>query len=152
MRGCAVYSCRLGPVRIDYEDGAVTGLKILQEPAGAGEPNGLTQLVRRQLEEYLDGAREDFDFPMEPRGTEFQRRVWAALREIPYGETRSYGDIARAIGRPQAVRAVGAANGKNPLWIAVPCHRVVGSGGQLTGYAGGLELKKQLLELEGALC
>ena len=152
MSGFAVYTTRLGPARIDYEDGAVTGLKILAEPAGPGEPNGLTELVWRQLEEYLDGARRGFDFPMEPRGTDFQRRVWAALGEIPYGETRSYGDIARAIGRPKAARAVGAANGKNPVWIAVPCHRVVGSGGRLTGYAGGLELKQKLLELEGVQC
>lgn len=104
-----------------------------------------------QLSEYFAGERRAFDLPLAPAGTAFQRRVRAALLQIPYGELRSYREIARAIGQPNAVRAVGAANGRNPLPIVVPCHRVVGSDGSLTGFAGGLEVKRRLLELEGAL-
>jgi methylated-DNA-[protein]-cysteine S-methyltransferase len=104
-----------------------------------------------QLAEYFRGDRRRFDLPLAPRGTDFQREVWRALADIPYGETRSYSEIARAIGRPRAVRAVGAANGRNPLPIVVPCHRVIGSDGSLTGFAGGLSAKTCLLELEGAL-
>jgi methylated-DNA-[protein]-cysteine S-methyltransferase len=104
-----------------------------------------------QLSEYFDGKRQTFDMPLEPTGTEFQQDVWCALKRIPFGKLRSYGEIAREIGRPSAVRAVGAANGRNPLPIIVPCHRVIGSDGSLTGFAGGLAMKKQLLTLEGAL-
>ena len=104
-----------------------------------------------QLEEYFAGERDTFDLPLAAGGTEFQRAVWAALADIPYGELRSYRDIATAIDKPAAVRAVGAANGRNPLPIVVPCHRVIGSDGSLTGFAGGLEAKTRLLQLEGAL-
>ena len=104
----------------------------------------------RQLEEYFAGRRRTFDLPLAPEGTPFQRDVWKALRAIPYGETQSYGDIARRIGRPKAVRAVGAANGANPISIVVPCHRVIGADGSLTGYGGGLPRKKKLLALERA--
>jgi len=105
----------------------------------------------RQLREYFAGKRRVFDLPLAAEGTDFQKSVWAALSEIPYGEMRSYGDIARVIGNPKAVRAVGGANGKNPLSIIVPCHRVIGSDGSLTGFGGGLSIKKKLLGLEGAL-
>ena len=101
-----------------------------------------------QLEEYFRGERQVFDLPLAPEGTDFQRRVWAQLEQIPYGQTRSYGQIAAAIGQPRASQAVGAANGRNPLSIVVPCHRVLGSTGALVGYAGGLERKQALLELE----
>lgn len=101
-----------------------------------------------QLTDYFRGALKQFNLPLRPRGTTFQNRVWAALREIPYGETASYGEIARRIGMPGAARAVGAANGRNPIPIVVPCHRVIGSQGRLTGYGGGLEIKRKLLELE----
>ena len=104
--------------------------------------------IRRQLQEYFDGKRREFDVTLSLEGTEFQRRVWAALREIPYGETVSYGDIARRIDNPRAVRAVGAANGRNPIPIIVPCHRVIGSHGDLTGFGGGLDTKEALLRLE----
>ena len=104
-----------------------------------------------QLEEYFAGRRRRFDLPLDLRGTDFQKRCWRELLKIPYGETRSYADIARAIGNPSAVRAVGLANGQNPMAIIVPCHRVIGSDGSLTGYGGGLETKRKLLELEGAL-
>ncbi len=105
----------------------------------------------RQLEEYFTRRRRQFDLPLAAAGTAFQQSVWQALAAIPYGELRSYRDIAQVIGNPAAVRAVGAANGRNPLPIVVPCHRVIGSNGSLTGFAGGLGIKTYLLELEGAL-
>jgi O-6-methylguanine DNA methyltransferase len=105
----------------------------------------------RQLEEYFAGQRRHFDFPLDLRGTSFQLACWQALLAIPYGETRSYADIARAVGRPQGFRAVGMANNRNPVAIVVPCHRVIASDGSLCGYGGGLEIKRKLLELEGAL-
>jgi methylated-DNA-[protein]-cysteine S-methyltransferase len=105
--------------------------------------------TERQLEEYFGGKRKTFALTLDVAGTDFQRDVWNALLTIPFGETRSYGQIARQIGRPRAVRAVGAASGKNPVSIVAPCHRVVGSTGQLTGFAGGLDVKARLLALEG---
>jgi O-6-methylguanine DNA methyltransferase len=105
----------------------------------------------RQLQEYFAGQRRHFDFPLDLRGTGFQLACWQALLAIPYGETRSYADIARAVGRPQGFRAVGMANNRNPVAIVVPCHRVIASDGSLCGYGGGLEIKRKLLELEGAL-
>ena len=107
--------------------------------------------TRAQLDEYFAGNRQHFDLPLAPSGTTFQKAVWAALSEIPFGEVRSYGDIAKGIGKPSAVRAVGAANSRNPLPVVVPCHRVIGTDGSLTGFAGGLERKRQLLTLEGYL-
>lgn len=104
----------------------------------------------RQLTEYFAGKRREFDLPLDAHGTPFQKRVWNALRRIPYGETRSYGDIARAAGSPKGARAVGMANHNNPIGIVVPCHRVIASDGSLGGYGGGLELKRRLLELEAA--
>ena len=104
--------------------------------------------ARRQLAEYFAGERTDFDLPLDPRGTPFQQRAWLALREIPYGETISYGEQAARLGDPGRARAVGAANGKNPLSIVVPCHRVIGSDGSLTGFGGGLPAKRLLLDLE----
>jgi methylated-DNA-[protein]-cysteine S-methyltransferase len=106
--------------------------------------------AERQLREYFGGTRTQFTLPLDVVGTPFQRQVWEALRSIPYGETRSYAEIADQIGSPRAVRAVGAANGRNPLSIVAPCHRVIGSSGQLTGFAGGLEVKAQLLAFERA--
>lgn len=102
----------------------------------------------RQLDDYFAGTRRAFDLPLDFSGTDFQKQVWAALLAIPFGETRSYADIARAIGRPAACRAVGAANGRNPISIVAPCHRVIGTNGALTGFAGGLEAKQHLLRLE----
>jgi methylated-DNA-[protein]-cysteine S-methyltransferase len=103
-----------------------------------------------QLDEYFAGDRDSFDLPLEPEGTEFQRAVWNALAEIPYGETRSYGQIAASVGRPKAARAVGMANNRNPIAVIVPCHRVIGAGGALVGYAGGLDRKTWLLDHEAA--
>jgi methylated-DNA-[protein]-cysteine S-methyltransferase len=104
--------------------------------------------VRNQLADYFDGQRTTFDVPLAPLGTDFQRRVWRALQDIPYGTTISYGELARRIGTPSASRAVGLANGRNPISIIVPCHRVIGANGTLTGYGGGLERKRLLLSLE----
>jgi len=106
--------------------------------------------TRRQLDEYFDGKRRGFDLPLAPRGTGFQQQVWLALRDIPYGETISYAQLARRLDMPTATRAVGAANGRNPLPIVVPCHRVIGADGSLTGFGGGLPTKRYLLQLEGA--
>ena len=104
-----------------------------------------------QLEEYFAGRRREFTFPLDLRGTEFQRACWQALLKIPYGETRTYADIARMVGRPRGFRAVGMANNRNPIAIVVPCHRVIASDGTLCGYGGGLDIKRKLLQLEGAL-
>ncbi len=132
-------------VRIEFEG----------QQANAGEASLATDPVLEaacaQLREYFAKARHSFELPLDPVGTPFQKSVWAALSQIPYGELRSYRDIAQQIGNAAAVRAVGAANGRNPLPIVVPCHRVIGSDGSLTGFAGGLEAKTVLLQLEGAI-
>lgn len=112
--------------------------------------NAITDEACRQLEAYFDGQLHEFDLPLAPKGTEFQNQVWRALQQVKYGETASYLDIAKAIGNPKAVRAVGMANGRNPIAIVVPCHRIIGSNRTLTGYAGGLPRKQYLLNLEGA--
>ena len=124
----------------DVRFGPLIGANTLETPA-------LCQAAR-QLEEYFGGKRRSFDLPLDARGTPFQRSVWAALLAIPYSETRSYGDIAAAVGNPAACRAVGMANNKNPIAILIPCHRVIGADGVLTGYGGGLEAKRLLLDLE----
>jgi methylated-DNA-[protein]-cysteine S-methyltransferase len=144
------------------EDGAVIRIEFsrgreAQKVASKGtagevevvEDAGRTAEVRRQLEEYFAGSRQEFDLPLSPRGTPFERSVWEELRRIPFGETRSYADVARALGKPAATRAVGRANGANPIPIVVPCHRVIGSNGSLTGFGGGLDAKARLLEIEG---
>jgi methylated-DNA-[protein]-cysteine S-methyltransferase len=112
------------------------------------EETQLHREVKRQLTEYFSGVRKTFELPLAMTGTDFQKRCWSALREIPYGETRSYGDMARAVGSPKAFRAVGMANHRNPIAIIVPCHRVIGSNGSLTGFGGGLDVKAFLLSLE----
>jgi methylated-DNA-[protein]-cysteine S-methyltransferase len=121
------------------------------EDADRNDRNRLLTETTRQLRAYFAGDLRDFDLPLDMQGTPFQKRVWDELLNIPYGKTRSYMQVAVAVGAPQAVRAVGAANGANPVPIVVPCHRVIGSSGKLTGYGGGLPLKKRLLELEGAV-
>jgi methylated-DNA-[protein]-cysteine S-methyltransferase len=108
--------------------------------------------VQRQVNEYSSGKRRDFDFELAAEGPEFEKKVWAALLDIPFGTTTSYGAVAKRIGHPGAARAVGAANGKNPIALIVPCHRVIGSDGSLTGYGGGLPLKRKLLEHEARVC
>ena len=137
----------IGVLRVGYENGAVTSLKRV-ETAERGEENALTEQVFVQLEEYFAGQRWTFVFPFELRGTPFQKKVWAALRDIPYGETRSYKQVAEAVGQEKACRAGGMANNRNPVIIAVPCHRVIGADGGLVGYGGGLDMKQALRELE----
>lgn len=112
------------------------------------ESDSATRPYVRELEEYFGGERRDFSFPLDLRGTDFQLKCWRALLEIPYGETRSYADIARAVGQPRGFRAVGLANNRNPIAIVVPCHRVIASDGTLCGYGGGLDIKQKLLDLE----
>ncbi|MCH6163712.1 methylated-DNA--[protein]-cysteine S-methyltransferase [Streptomyces marispadix] len=146
----------LGALTLVASGEALTGIYFedhLRGPSpgalGPRDPGGFDE-ARRQLEEYFTGERRQFDLPLAPRGEPFRQRVWQLLRHIPYGETRSYGQLARELGDPALAQAVGAANGRNPLSVVVPCHRVVGADGSLTGYAGGLERKRALLELEGA--
>jgi methylated-DNA-[protein]-cysteine S-methyltransferase len=124
-------------------------LRVRIGPMTANNTHPVLLETRIQLEEYFAGRRKSFSVKLDFTGTEFQKSVWNALLTIPYGETRSYAQIATQIGRPKAVRAVGAANGKNPISIIAPCHRVIGSNGKLTGFAGGLEAKTRLLEIEG---
>jgi methylated-DNA-[protein]-cysteine S-methyltransferase len=135
------------------ERGALVALDLeedgpLARRAGVERAPARVAHVRQALEGYFAGTLREFDLELAPGGTEFQERVWAELRRIPYGQTISYGELARRLGNPRAVRAVGRANGRNPIAIVVPCHRVIGSDGSLTGYAGGIERKRFLLELE----
>ncbi|USU06674.1 methylated-DNA--[protein]-cysteine S-methyltransferase [Sphingomonadaceae bacterium OTU29LAMAA1] len=136
----------VGLVAVLWEDD--DPLRVRLGPLAPDDAHPVLMETMRQLRGYFAGEVTTFDLPLDMRGTDFQKSVWAALLAIPYGETRSYGAIAREIGRPGASRAVGAANGRNPLSIVAPCHRVVGTGGHLTGFAGGLEAKAALLALE----
>ncbi|WP_436762201.1 methylated-DNA--[protein]-cysteine S-methyltransferase [Streptosporangium sp. V21-05] len=144
----------LGDLLAVAEDGVLSGLYFEGHLRGPGpEERGTCrdsgfEEVRRQLGEYFAGERTRFELPLAPRGDEFQQRVWRLLMEIPFGETRSYGDLARRLGKASLAQAVGAANARNPVSVIVPCHRVVGANGGLTGYAGGLERKRFLLDLE----
>lgn len=139
-----------GITRISATDTGISGIVFVDDDSVSIEqPNSWTQQAADQLLEYFAGYRTCFDLPLDAKGTDFQHSVWRQLLAIPFGETRSYSDIAIALNNPNAVRAVGLANGKNPISIVVPCHRVIGKNGTLTGYAGGLPRKQQLLELEG---
>jgi methylated-DNA-[protein]-cysteine S-methyltransferase len=162
MHGHVIVDSPIGPLTLVAADGALTGLyldvphsprarhqlgaDVLGPPADpASEPFAA---AADQLAAYFTGQLTEFTVPLAPAGTPFQRRVWAGLREIPYGETWSYGQLAGWIGNPAAVRAVGLANGRNPIAVIIPCHRVIGSDGSLTGYGGGLDRKRYLLDLE----
>ncbi|MGM0784185.1 methylated-DNA--[protein]-cysteine S-methyltransferase [Billgrantia gudaonensis] len=138
----------LGLIRVRADDEGITEVEFVATEDEAPRPSALTARARQQLEEYFSGARQAFDLPLAPRGTDFQRRVWDALATIPFGETRSYAEIAEQLRCKGGQRAVGAANGKNPIAIVVPCHRVIGSDGRLTGYAGGIGRKQWLLAHE----
>ena len=142
------YETMLGSVTFVEEDGALLAISTHRSFEGVIQETKLIKEAYRQFSEYLEGERKEFNLPFKMQGTEFQKRVWKALCDIPYGETRSYKQIAQAIGNPKAVRAVGMANNKNPLLVIVPCHRVIGTNGQLVGYASGLEKKRLLLQLE----
>ncbi len=149
MNNYAIYETVIGKVIIGYEGNKLTKLnKADDDISKEGVKTDFTDKVYRQLIEYFEGKRKTFDIELSLEGTDFQRKVWVALQRIPYGETRSYKDIAIMIESPKASRAVGMANNKNPIGIIVPCHRVIGSSGKLVGYAYGLDMKKQLLELE----
>lgn len=137
----------LGPIAITATDQGISSV-YFRQTEHADQPNQHTTACADQLEEYFSGARLQFDLTLDVKGTAFQQQVWQALQQIPYGQVASYRDIATSINNPKAVRAVGAANGKNPVSIIVPCHRVIGANGSLTGYAGGLERKQHLLQLE----
>lgn len=149
MEGFIVYKSPVGYLAIKYKGNKVISLKkLVAKPKDLGTSTQLTDRVIKQLGEYFAGKRKVFAFPYVLEGTEFQKKVWAELEKIPYGETRSYGQIAKAIGNPKASRAVGMANNRNPIVIVVPCHRVIGSTGKLVGYGGGLKMKEALLNLE----
>lgn len=139
----------LGIAEITGDENGIAKISILdaEVPVSSFIPEHLS-LAISQLNEYFDGKRNDFTFNMNPVGTEFQQKVWKALLDIPFGKTVSYMDLSKKLGDVKAIRAVAAANGKNPLWIVVPCHRVIGTDGSLTGYAGGLWRKKWLIEYE----
>lgn len=146
------YDSPIGTIEIRANGRGITALDFYEnterrEPA---VPNPILEKAKSQLAEYFSGERQAFDLKIEMQGTEFQKSVWRKLLDIPYGQTCSYFDIARKTGNPKAVRAVGAANGKNPIALIVPCHRVIGSDGRLTGYAGGLDRKAWLLQHEAA--
>lgn len=146
-----IFDSPVGPLTLVLSE---TGLRALEfgrrERAEYKADPARLSPWRRQLQEYFDQAREEFTLPLDMQGTDFQKSCWLHLLKIPYGQTRSYRRIAEAIGKPNAVRAVGAANGQNPIAIVVPCHRVIASDGTLCGYGGGLRLKEELLRLEGA--
>jgi methylated-DNA-[protein]-cysteine S-methyltransferase len=159
-RSHVVVSSPIGSLTLVAEDGKLTGLYMdaqahqpgLGTIGAAGDPDAEPfATAARQLAEYFAGRLTTFDLPLAPAGTQFQRRVWSALQTIPYGHTWSYGELARQIGRQTASRAVGLANGKNPIALVIPCHRVIGSDGSLTGYGGGLDRKRFLLDLEAGL-
>lgn len=157
MKHAQTYVLSLGEATVVEEDGRIVMLGLSAKGKVAVPADALCQespILRRaraQLEEYLAGRRRSFDLPLAPSGTDFQRKVWEALTRIPYGETRSYKEIAEAVGCPRGCRAVGLANNRNPISIVIPCHRVIGADGRLVGYGGGLPLKKALLRLEGSL-
>jgi methylated-DNA-[protein]-cysteine S-methyltransferase len=139
----------IGPLLLSAEEGRLSGIAF-DSSAEARSTEPLFLDAEAQLHAYFAGELERFELPLAPRGTAFQLSVWEALREVPYGSTTTYSGLAAALGRPSACRAVGAANGRNPLPVIVPCHRVIGAAGELTGYGGGLERKRLLLALEAA--
>lgn len=156
-----IYECfPLGHMAIGEQNNAISHILFSDRedltrilPSGyIMEETSLIQQAKKQLYEYLNGVRIDFDLPLLPEGTVFQKKVWDALLEIPYGETRSYKEIGERIGSPKGSRAVGLANNRNPISIMIPCHRVIGSNGKLVGYGGGLENKEKLLTLEKRNC
>ncbi len=143
------YDTKIGVITIREDDGKITGVHFGENGQGCEmEETPVICEAIRQLEEYFSGKRKTFDLPLSPQGTDFQQKVWKALQEVPYGKTASYKDIAVRVGNAKACRAVGMANNRNPIAIIIPCHRIVGSSGKLVGYAGGLNIKEELLKLE----
>lgn len=146
------YKSPIGILEIELENDVVLGLKVVESCSEISLRNGYFAEVTKQLDEYFAGKRTRFDLNISPKGTEFQKKVWAELLKIPYGETKSYQKIAENIGNPNAQRAVGSACNKNPILLIIPCHRVVSKTGKLTGFACGIERKEQLLKLEANRC
>lgn len=140
----------LGNIKLVEKDDHLTELSFTEDSLTPSQENPLLKDAANQIEEYFSNKRKEFDLPVEPVGTEFQLKVWHELLSIPYGTTVSYQEIANRLGDPKSIRAAASANGKNPLAIIIPCHRVIGSHGEMTGYAGGIQRKKDLLTLEGA--
>ncbi|RTY92580.1 methylated-DNA--[protein]-cysteine S-methyltransferase [Flavobacterium sp. GSP27] len=138
----------LGIAKIIGDESGISRILVTEEGLCSNTIQAVLQQAVVQLNEYFEGKRTDFDFKLNPKGTEFQQKVWKSLLDIPYGKTRTYLEQSKILGDVKAIRAVASANGKNPLWIVVPCHRVIGTDGSLTGYAGGLWRKKWLLEHE----
>jgi methylated-DNA-[protein]-cysteine S-methyltransferase len=149
MVGSTSVDTPIGTLWLARDERGLTRIDF-QGPEGANDSDALLAEAEAQLHAYFAGERQRFELPLAPAGTDFQRRVWAAVERIPYGETTTYSALAGELGRPAACRAVGAANGRNPLPVIIPCHRVVGMTGALTGYGGGLEVKRALLDLERA--
>jgi methylated-DNA-[protein]-cysteine S-methyltransferase len=142
----------IGNLELAGDGEVLTGLAMVGDATPSSAPHrGEFTLVREQLDAYFAGSLTRFDLALAPTGSPFEQRVWAALQEIPYGETESYGELARRIGAPQAARAVGLANGRNPIALVIPCHRVIGASGSLTGFGGGLPRKRFLLDLEAGV-
>lgn len=150
MKYWEVYESKIGPLTILCDDEALLRIDFgtVEHENAVRERSELICITEGQLEEYMAGTRTEFDLPLKPEGTEFQKKVWNALLLIPYGETKSYKDIAVLIDNPKGCRAVGMANNRNPIPIIIPCHRVIGANGSLIGYGGGLDIKVKLLELE----
>lgn len=152
---CAQYKSAIGVIEIEANEKSIVRIGFVDDCSGfnAGVPSRLTDLAFSQICEYFERKRFSFDVPICPQGTDFQLKVWEQLCKIPYGQTRSYGQIAAQVGNPKASRAVGMANNKNPIAIIIPCHRVVGANGSLVGYAAGLDIKRFLLDIESnAMC
>jgi methylated-DNA-[protein]-cysteine S-methyltransferase len=143
-----VYESPVGPLRLESQDGALVALHLNAKPGPENLEDPVLAAATEQLRAYFAGERTTFDLPLDMHGNPFERRVWDELKQIPYGETASYGEIAQRIGAPGAARAVGLANGRNPIAIVVPCHRVIGANGKLVGFGGGLPMKRALLDLE----
>ncbi|MBT8282242.1 MAG: methylated-DNA--[protein]-cysteine S-methyltransferase [Muriicola sp.] len=139
----------LGEAQIEGDQNGITSVSLIAgvQELNTDHPEVLEDAIY-QLQEYFNGSRKQFDLPLNPQGTEFQKKVWQELSRIPYGKTISYMDLSKKLGDPKAIRAAASANGKNPIWIIIPCHRVIGSNGDLVGYAGGLDRKKWLLNHE----
>ena len=146
----AVIKTPLGFAKIEGNEKGISSITVLEKEETTAIPVILEDAVY-QLQEYFEGSRKEFQLDLNPEGTEFQKRVWDALEKIPFGKTLSYLELAKQLGDVKAIRAVASANGKNPLWIVIPCHRVIGSNGDLTGYAGGLHRKKWLLAHESPI-
>lgn len=143
------YTAPIGKIKIEDDGCFITGLSLAEENCKcSGIQSELSEIACKELTEYFNGQRKVFDLPLKPQGTEFQKSVWEALRQIPYGQTRSYAQIAEALNNPKGYRAVGMANNKNPILILIPCHRVIGKNGNLKGFAAGLSVKEYLLNLE----